>query len=61
MKSEPESVVYNQAQDFHRAVRKFVAKFQIMFPNLAVSDKVRFEVPMFDSKFSLHHSLTVRS
>ena len=58
MKSEPESVVYNQAQDFHLT---FVAKFQIMFPNLAVGDEVRFEVPMFDSKFSLHHSLTVRS
>ena len=29
MKGEPESVIYNQARGFHRAVRKFVAKFQI--------------------------------
>ena len=33
-------------------VRKFVAKFKITIPNLAVDDEVRFEVPMFHSKFS---------
>ena len=52
MKSEQESVVYNQGQGFHCAVRKFVAKLQITFPNSAVGDKIRFEAPMFDSKFS---------
>ena len=29
----------------------FVAKIQIIFPTLAVGDKVRFEVPMIDSKW----------
>ena len=45
-------VVYNQAWGFHRAVRKFVAKFQITFPNLAVCDGDQLEVPTSDSKFS---------
>ena len=59
MKSEQESVVYNQGQRFHCAVRKFVAKLEVTFQNLVTKFDLKSQCSIQSS--ALHHSLTVRN